>query len=353
MSDVLKTFKKHLLLVAKKHAIKPCNVTSSQFWFESTLKEWDVRKLGGFTNLRDSLFPSPLATRLLPRASKKIKVVTPKLINFEVHEADVRELFKQAKLGKNDVFKIVVQPDTHCEEINIPAMNAVCKFLEYYKPHGLINLGDFLEWDAVSAWKNLSEKAKRLTPQILAGRELLDRLGKAAGPQCFFKRFCVGNHEFWLRQYLLDRIPEVIEGLETLGPDLSVEGLLKLKDFGYRTIPLNEILKVGHAHFIHGYYTGQNHAKKHLDVFGVNLYYGHLHDTQSYSGVSVNGVHEAASLGCLRSLNAPFLKGRPNNWVASISWFEFRYDGSYTRYTPSIIDGVFSLNGIVFNGNEK
>ena len=166
-----------------------------------------------------------------------------------------------------------------------------------------------------------------------------------------YKKFFIGNHEDWLQQYLNLRIPEVIDGLERLGQRLDIESLLGINNSGFDGVPLNAILNVGDAYFIHGYYTGKHHASKHLEVFGVNVYYGHLHDVQSHCAVSVKGLHEAASLGCLRSLDAPFLKGKPNNWSHAFGIFEFQYDGSYTRYMPIIVDGKFSFNGKLFNGN--
>ena len=146
----------------------------------------------------------------------------------------------------------------------------------------------------------------------------------------------------------------VLDELQTLGVNLQIQELLGLKKLGYKIIPSNEILRIGnHCHFIHGFYTNTHHAKKHLDVFGVNVYYGHLHDVQQHSTVSVNGVHEAMSLGCLRNTNAPFLRGKPNNWSHAFGIFEFRADGYYTRYVPTIINGMFTFDGKIFGTTRR
>lgn len=346
--------KKYILEASKKFKVEPSEVTSSQFWLTCQgIKEWDLRKLGGYKGLRDTLYPAVASEE----GVKKAKLVKPKVFkkqakkpiqNFEVHNIPVAELFKQLKLKDDEVLRVVVQPDTHAPEYDERAVGVFCNFLEYYKPHGLVNIGDYLEMESVSHWENGILKPRRLVPEIKEAKALLEVIGKAAGPQCILKRYITGNHEDWLQQYLTAKIPEVFDGLDELGTSLKFDSLLGLKGLGYEVIPLNEILKIGEAHFIHGYYTGVNHAKKHLDVFGVNLYYGHLHDVQSYSGVSVNGTHEAMSLGCLRTLNAPFMKGKPNNWSHAFGIFEFRADGTYTRYVPIIIDGEFSFNGKVF-----
>jgi len=336
--------KKAILKAAKLNKVAPYNVTTSMFWeVAEDLKEWEIRKLGGVTGLRDSLFPSDKASNTQPRA-KKFKPITKKLESFTVHGVELAKLFKEAKLSKDEVFRVVVQPDTHVPNEDKEAVSVFCNFLKSYKPHGLINLGDFMEMGSVSHW---GTNGNKFTDEAKQARAVLKNIGDAAGSQCIFKRYLIGNHEDWLNQYFAEKTPELGD-LEELGTSLKFESLLGLKDLGYRTIPLNEILQVGTAHFIHGYYTGRTHAKTHLDVFGVNIYYGHLHDVQSYSGVSVKGMHEAMSLGCLCKLNANFLKGKPNNWSHAFGIYEFRIDGSYTRYVPIIIDGQFSFNGKIF-----
>jgi len=334
----------------------PCDVTVAEFWAvaETKVPEWQVRKLGGFANIKGIMFPP----KFLPQGktaakAKKLKInAFPKLEQFKTHGTSIQNLFKLAGLKEDGILRVVVEPDTHVPEHDEVAVNAFCKFLTWYKPHGLVNLGDFQEMAPVAHWPAVDADVRRLVPDLLKGREILSQIGAAAGPQCRYKQFLIGNHEYWLEMYLAQRIPEVLDGLEQLGPDLRLEKLMALEDFGYEVIPLNEILKIGHAHFIHGFYTSSHHAKKHLDVFGCSIYYGHLHDTQAYSAVSVKGLHEAMSLGCLRTLDAKFMKGKPNNWSHSFGIFEFRADGSYTRYAPIMIDGKFSFNSILFNGNS-
>jgi hypothetical protein len=329
-------------------------VTSSQFWnlvskdpdgFDLT--EWQVRKNGGLGNLRKLAYGEAPKTESIP-TKVTFRPQIPKLQNFKTHHSNIGSLFKKAGLKKNDVFRVVVQPDTHTPDHDPDAVNCFMDFLSDYKPHGLINLGDFLEMESVSHFKPKDPRPKRLVPEMKKARHLLHQITDAAGPQCRYKAFLEGNHEFWLQGYLNERIPEVLDGLEELGISLELKELLSLEDLGYYFVPINEILGLGDANFIHGYYTSKHHASKHLSVFKANVYYGHLHDTQGTTEISVRGLYESMSLGCLRSLNASFLNGKPNNWCHSFGIFEFRYDGSYTRYVPIIIDGKFSFNGKVY-----
>lgn len=356
--SVLKSITKFIERAAKKFKVAPYDVTSAQFWVvaEGKLDEWQLRKLGGFTGIRDLEFPAPperqLRNEMLPRMRPKLpKYVAPRLENFTVHDStNLRELFKAAKLKEDDIFRVLVQPDTHVPEHDEVAVNAFLNFAKHYRPHGYINLGDFMEMGSVSHWDPKDAKPRRFAPEAKAARGLLKKTDTALGPQCIYKRFLIGNHEDWLDQYLINKVPEFLDGLEELGVSLRVQDLLGLKDLGYRTIPLNEVLRLGDLHYIHGYYTNTHHAKKHLEVFGCNLMYGHLHDVQSHSGVSVKGVHEAISIGCLRLLNAPFMKGKPNNWSHCFGIVEYRIDGSYTRSFPIIVNGRFSYAGKLFDG---
>lgn len=346
----------------KKYECKPFDVTSTQFWTvaDGKVDEWEVRKLGGFTNIRGLEFPAPperseARNAIIPRssaASKIIRFKTPRMENFTAHETSIHALFNAAKLKSDEVLRVVVEPDTHVPEHDPIAINAFCKFLAGYKPHGFINLGDFMEMGSVSHWDPRDSRPRRFVPEAKAARDVLKQIDKALGPQCIYKRFLIGNHEDWLDQYLVARVPELADGLEELGVELTVQGLLGLKDLGYRVIPLNEILRLGDLHFIHGYYTNIHHAKKHLEVFGCNIMYGHLHDFQAHTSVSVRGVREAMSIGCLRLLNAPFMKGKPNNWSHAFGIVEYRYDGSYTRYVPILVDGKFSFNSKVYDGHK-
>lgn len=355
-SGLLQTISELIIKTAKKNKVKPYEVTSAQFWSTAgnAVSEWEIRKLGGFTGIRSLEFPAPIgsaAESQMPQ-TKKFKPIKAKLGNFTRYDAEIEKQFKLCGIKDSGVLKVIVQPDTHVPEHDQTALNVVYDFVNDYKPHGIINLGDFLECEPVSHWPSKDAKPKRFVRDVLAGRKILQEIDDAAGKQMRFKRFLIGNHEDWLDQYLTANIPELYDGIEELGTDLTVQGLLNLKDFGYKTVPLNEILTVGHANFIHGYYTGKSHAATHLNVFGCNIYYGHLHDVQSHSSVSIKGVHEGMSLGCLRTLNASFLKGKPNNWSHAFGVFEFRKDGSYSRVVPLIVDGKLSFNGKTYNGNR-
>jgi hypothetical protein len=112
-------------------------------------------------------------------------------------------------------------------------------------------------------------------------------------------------------------------------------------------IPENHILKINQAHFVHGFYTGASAIKKTLAAIGGNVYMGHLHSVEGTTIVSAQGLMECMSIGCLRQLQAPFMRGKPHSWANSFLIMEM-YKGGYTRYNPIMIDGKFSYNGKLF-----
>lgn len=354
-SNVRKIIIKKILEAATKFKKAPYEIKASEFWAvnNGAVTDWQVRKLGGFTGIRELEYPVPKEVSI--RKPHQFIGVQARLTNFTKHIIKPEKLFKNAGLKKDEVFRMLVMPDTHVPEHDPAAVEAFMQFGEWYKPHGLINLGDFMEMDAVSHWPAKDLRPRRLVPHVKRAQEILQEIDNRFGKQLIFKYFLIGNHEDWLDQYLIAKAPEIFDGINELGMEFSIAKLLDLEEkFNYNIIPLNEILSIGdHCHFIHGYYTNRYHANKHLDVFGVNIYYGHLHDVQSMSTVSVKGVHEAMSLGCLRDLNAPFLKGVPNNWSHAFGIFEFCQNGEFTRYVPIIVEGKFSFAGQVFNGNAK
>lgn len=299
-----------------------------------------VRRMG-----RDELFPGkkPYTEKLI-RQYTSLCAKVEKIQGFYRHVTDLKELF--ARAGNPPSLKISAQPDTHVKYMDKAAVDCYLKFLAWYEPHVHIIMGDFVDCEGLSHWDAEDLAPRRIVPEMKSARDLLTRILEAT-PKCSTRIYLEGNHEHWISKALLD-MPELFEGLAELDIDISLKSLLALEKFGYELFPMNHLVQIGRAHFTHGIYAGTNHAKKHIDVFKANIYYGHLHDCQESGQTSVDGPMEASSLGCLCKLDAKFLKGRPNNWVHAHGIFEFFPDGTYTFMKPKIIDGKMSFNGRVF-----
>lgn len=267
---------------------------------------------------------------------------------FFRHTLDLKEMFERA--GNPASLRMVGQGDTHVKFKDAAAVKCYIKFLQWYQPDVHLIFGDFADCEGISHWPSDSLEPRRLIPELVEARTLLKEL-VAATPKATTRIFLEGNHEDWINQAFA-RMPEFFDGIDQyLGIDLSVKTLLNLDHFQYQLFPVNHLVQIGNAHFTHGIYTAQHHAKKHLEVYKCNIYYGHLHDDQVFNATSIYGNLEAACVGCLCRLDAKFLKGKPNNWRHLIPVWEFFPDGRYVRYFIPITEGKCSFVGQIFDGN--
>lgn len=287
-------------------------------------------------------------TEILLKKYKSLCLKKELLSGFHLHTLNLADIF--ARAGNPPVLKVSVQPDTHVKYIDERAFRSYLKFLQFYKPDVRIILGDFLDCDGVSHWPSDSLTPRRLVHEAIDARRYLKQL-QDASPSASTLIYLKGNHEYWIEQALC-KMPELFDGLDLLGLDITLSKLLDLEKFEYQLFELNHLVQIGRANFTHGLYTGGNHAKKHLDVFKANVFYGHLHDYQAFSQASLGGTIEAASLGCLSRTDARFLKGRPNNWNQGHGVFEFFPDGRFVRYQVPIYDGRSTFCGQIFDGNN-
>ena len=301
------------------------------------------RHFGGFTPFLHAAGFEPLKTK----KEKKLAFVWKRkqIESFKVHELDLDALFQ--KHGNPEILRVTAQPDTHMKHRDHQAVDAMMSFLEWFSPHLHIIGGDLLDADGISHWPQNDLQPRSFIPEVVEARKHLDALKSklcASGDILYIE----GNHEDWIRQAMVAKMPEFFFGLAELGllPDLS--SLLELEARGIPLIPVNQILKIGKLHFTHGLFTGPSAPKKHLNLVKGNIYYFHTHDVLTHHEPTMNGQIEAASLGCLCRLDAPFLKGRPNNWVHAFGIFEIRRDGSFSFYCPKIFNGQFSFGGKVF-----
>lgn len=265
--------------------------------------------------------------------------------SFNVSEIDLDDLFE--KCGSPEVIKLVAQPDTHVTHRDKRAVNVFLKFMRWYNPDAHIIMGDFLDAEGISHWPSDELKPREFIPEVIEARELLKAIIDHS-PNAKLRVYLGGNHEDWIRQAMVAKLPTLFNGLKELGLMPDLEALLDLKKFEYDLIEMNHLFRIGKINFTHGLYTGNGHPKKHLQVIKGNIYYGHLHDVMSYHEPTMNGMIEAASLGCLCRLDAKFTRGKPTNWVHGFGVFEIFRDGTYSFNQIKILDGKFSFNGRVF-----
>ena len=182
----------------------------------------------------------------------------------------------------------IVIPDRHIPLHDESACNIVKQAIEIVKPDIFIDLGDVGEWESVSHWKYKRRKRPPLEYQLpLIDEEIelinneLDDWDKAL-KNVEDKRFCKGNHEVWLDDFL--------EEHPYLKSKYSLDSALRLKERGFKVYEHNQPLTIGKMTFIHGRYTTMYHAKRHLQAYGCNIMYGHCHDVQHHNQTKLSGA---------------------------------------------------------------
>jgi len=245
--------------------------------------------------------------------------------------------------------RAIVIPDQHFPLEDKKAVSVVLQAIEIVKPNLFINLGDVGEWESVSAWKYKKIKRPPLEYQLPfvdeeikltnKGIDKFDKALKKVG--CDWKIVCAGNHDEWLDAFVMEH-PYLEE------QNYTFRKACRWDERGYDYHIYNDPVKIGKLTFIHGAYTTLHHAKKHLDSYGENIVYGHVHDIQRYTKTDLGGTKAAWSLGCLKDMSAEknrWLKGKLHNWnhaFAIIDWFK---DGNFKIEVVEIIKGKTTLWG--------
>ena len=243
--------------------------------------------------------------------------------------------------------RAIVIPDQHYPIEDKKAVSVVLQAIKIVKPNLFVNLGDVGEWESVSSWKYkkikrppleyqipfVDEEIKLTNEGIDKFDEALDKVG------CDWKIICAGNHDEWLDAFVMEH-----PYLE----NYTFREACKWNERGYAYHTYNEPVKIGKLTFLHGAYATMHHAKKHLDAYGENIIYGHVHDIQRHTKTDLGGTKAAWSLGCLKDMSPEknrWLKGRLHNWnhaFAIIDWFK---NDNFKIEVVEIIDGQTTLWG--------
>lgn len=263
---------------------------------------------------------------------------------------------KLKKQGKNK--KVIVIPDVH---VPFECKKSITTLLEYIRDNywdEMIFMGDFMDYFCIAKYNNEKPglvEGTTVMKEGVEGRKVLDTFIQAAhtkNKSCKVV-YLEGNHEF--------RATEFAYKNPHLRGIIEVENLLELDKRGVLFIPSwsnDEMYPIGNAFFHHGRYTNQYHSKKHVDNYGVNIFYGHTHTVQSHvrPARKDKNVMIGHSLGCLCEYpnKYDYMKGAPRNWQKAFATFHFHPDGNFNYYVTHIRDGKFiAPDGKLYTGSKK
>lgn len=242
-------------------------------------------------------------------------------------------------------------PDIQLPFVDKTAMAAVEKYMADHRWDGWLQLGDLIDFNELSRWEvgnNRMDKTGAIRKSYESAASLLDRHAGIIRKRNRAARMVIieGNHEDRITQYL-EKNPEG-EGL------LEVPNALEFKRRRIEWVPYwskGALFKLGKAYFIHGRYTSKHHAEKHLEQYGVNVFYGHLHTMQTHSKRTLgkDNTKEAACLGCLCRHDLAYMRGGPSDWQLGFAVFHFWPDGFFQHYVVRIFrDRFISPEGKVY-----
>ncbi len=248
-----------------------------------------------------------------------------------VPAAPVRVRFKRSKTPERRMRALFV-PDMHVGHklVGAPgerprlvplhderAIEIVHMVAEHYQPDVIYNLGDLLDFAALSRFDNDHEHQFVAQHSIQAAHEHQARFRAA----CLVKKHIAGNHCERLRGYLArqnSQVAAICRANETT-PVLSLPYLLRYDELGieyvgpYGTHDFFDDVRVLHGEKIGN--RGGKSAAKHLEEYAEKTVFGHIHRLElAYRTVHPRGVSKrvwSMSCGTLGRVDGALPPGDP------------------------------------------
>lgn len=249
----------------------------------------------------------------------------------------------EQKVIQNEGELWFVLPDAHYPYHNKELMQKVFKMIKDNNPAGVVISGDWLDLFTLGSYNANSLGLLRditLTEEYESGLKGIQELEKVLSQDA--KRvFIWGNHE--------DRYFRVLNSKDNakFGDELQHPNTaLKLKHYGYEVLEnwKDDFYTVGDLDIMHGMYTSVHVAKKHLEMHGRSVMFGHTHRVQTHFT-----AHEAAfNIGCLADLSNKAFGYMPRmqreNWSNGLAAIHVIDGKSYVTMI------TLRNNKLIFNG---
>lgn len=258
-----------------------------------------------------------------------------------ISESKARRLLENYR--KDRVLRGVFVGDIHYPFHNRRCMKILFGFLADFQPDYFGLMGDQLDLDMISTHTKgklkLLEERRIFKDYKGFQKDVLNVLDDILKDDCK-KWFVIGNHE--------DRVDRLLDEEPRWEGGMEIENNLDLED--YTIIKYNDSIEIGEMEFIHGDPCNEFHAKKNLMTYGSNIFNWHVHTNQVYTMQSPSRrlPKQGVSIGCLCDKNPHYMRNKPSRWVHQFLFFHMFEDGTFTYYTPIIINGKTVINNKVF-----
>ena len=268
----------------------------------------------------------------------------------DIPESEARffcRVYKEMTTGINYESKGVAIWDLHHPEHDKASWLAVKEFIKDFKPDNFVFGGDQQHFDTISSFNKYKPgliEGKRVKKEYESfQKEILTPLEDALPAYCK-KYYIVGNHEYRIER-LIEKNPQY-EGFIELQNNLDLTS--------WTVIPFNEVFNIGGMYFTHGWWYNVHYAKKTVLQAQKMIFVGHVHRPQVYTSASPAYAlpKQCVGIGCMCNVNPDYLENKPSAWVHQFLFWYMNSDGTFTYYTPILINGRFIANGKVYDGNE-
>lgn len=218
-------------------------------------------------------------------------------------------------------------------------LKVVTRYIKDTKPDRIILAGDILDLPYFSNYEKVPLKegvAYYEEDADIARRQLAEWRGL-----CRNLDVIQGNHDY--RGERIVRENPHLKKVINVARDLGLQGDRRVRFVRFWEDRAN-LVRIGKAAFGHGIFTNQYHAAKHASRYpGINFFYAHVHDIQSYDpAVFGHGsTNTAQSLGFLGRYDQGWNHNAPSNWQQAITKFHFANNGLFQHYIIRIFNHKF------------
>jgi len=236
-------------------------------------------------------------------------------------------------------------PDMHWPYADLRYWALIMKVMRWWRPHGIVILGDFLDFWAISFHsKDPARRAKgNMEDEIAEGNRRLDELDSIGAKD---KQYISGNHEYRLERYIQEKCPE----LHKLVP--SVPEALRLEKRGWKFTPYKQHTRIGKAYVTHDVGVSGKYAHyRAADNYQKNIITGHTHRAGSTISGNVAGeTHFSMMCGWGGDVEAADYaqQSQKKDWVKSAGIGYFKPDGVFFGYIVPMVNYECVIDGKLF-----
>lgn len=258
----------------------------------------------------------------------------------------------KSKLEARSIVRIII-PDSHGNHIDPIARDAFLSDLRSLGAHEVVFLGDHLDCGGTFSAHQRSytnEMAESYEDDVSACADFLDQV-QAAAPSAEY-HYLEGNHEqhverWAARNFTIKRDADKM--LERYGPaavlDLNGRGIhYYRRSEHYQGINIPGTIKLGKCFFTHGIAHSKQAASVHVERFGGNVVFGHIHRDQSFGTRTVTSeALRAWCPGTLAKLQPLYQHTSPSNWTHGYAVQFVASSGEFLHINVPIFKGKSML----------